>query len=95
MVEFPSLMWYAGAFEFVGGPLIALGLFTRPVAFLLAGEMAYAFWGSHVPRGDSILPIVNGGELASLFCFLFLYFLTQGPGNISLDRLIFGKSSAG
>jgi putative oxidoreductase len=94
MAEFPSMLWYAGALEFFGGPLIAIGFLTRPVAFLLSGEMAYAFWGSHVPRGSSILPIVNGGELATFFCFLYLYFLTRGPGWLSLDRLLFNRSSA-
>ena len=93
MAEFPSMTWYAGALEFFGGPLIALGIFTRPVAFLLSGEMAYAFWGSHVPRGSSILPIANGGELATFFCFLYLYLVTAGPGWLSLDRLLFKKSS--
>jgi len=93
MAEFPSILWFAGVLEFFGGPLIALGIFTRPVAFLLAGEMAYAFWGSHVPRGPSILPIENGGELATLFCFLYLYLVTTGPGWLSLDRLMFKKSS--
>ena len=92
--EFPGMLWYAGVLEFFGGPLIAFGIFTRPVAFLLSGEMAYAFWGSHVPRGSSILPIVNGGELATFFCFLYLYIVTTGPGWLSLDRLIFRKSTA-
>jgi putative oxidoreductase len=94
VMEFPSLMWFAGVLEFFGGPLIALGIFTRPVALVLSGEMAYAFWGSHVPRGPSILPIENGGELAVLFCFLYLYLVTAGPGWLSLDRLLFKKSPA-
>ncbi|MBI2819661.1 MAG: DoxX family protein [Acidobacteria bacterium] len=93
MVEFPNLVWFAGVLEFFGGPLIVLGIFTRPVAFLLSGEMAYAFWGSHVPRGPSILPIENGGEFAALFCFLYLYLVTAGPGWLSLDRVLFRKSS--
>jgi len=89
VAEFPGIMWFAGVLEVIGGPLIALGIFTRPVAFLLSGEMAYAFWGSHVPRGPSILPVENGGELAVLFCFLYLYLVTAGPGWLSLDRLLF------
>ncbi|MBI3935055.1 MAG: DoxX family protein [Acidobacteria bacterium] len=94
MAEFPSILWFAGVLEFFGGPLIALGIFTRPVAFLLSGEMAAAFWTSHVPRGPGFWPIQNGGEPAVLFCFLYLYFVTAGPGWLSLDRILFRKSSS-
>jgi putative oxidoreductase len=70
--------------ELVGGLLIVLGLFTRPVAFLLCGEMAVAYFMSHAPRG--FWPIANGGELSALYCFIFLYLFTAGPGPWSIDR---------
>jgi putative oxidoreductase len=76
----------AGILELLGGVLIVLGLFTRPVAFLLSGEMAFAYFMSHAPRG--FFPISmggNGGELAILYCFLFLYFAFVGAGVWSLD----------
>ena len=81
-----SLMWVAGALETFGGLLILLGLFTVPVAFLLSGEMAVAYFRAHAPRG--FWPIRNGGELAVLYCFLFLYLFTAGPGPWSLDSLL-------
>jgi putative oxidoreductase len=84
-----SLLWTAGVLETFGGLLLILGLFTRPVAFLLAGEMAFAYLRAHQPRG--LWPIQNGGELAVLYCFVFLYLYTAGPGPLSLDRL-FRKS---
>ena len=74
----------AAPLELFGGLLIALGLFTRPVAFILSGEMAFAYFMSHAPRG--FFPIVNGGVLAVLFCFLFLYFAVAGGGAWSLDQ---------
>ncbi len=86
-----SQMWVAGALEAVGGLLLILGLFTRPVAFLLCGEMAVAYFKSHFPRG--FWPIRNGGELAVLYCFLFLYLLTAGPGPWSFDRIFRNKST--
>jgi putative oxidoreductase len=81
-----SLVGVAGILETVGGALMALGLFTRPVAFILSGEMAVAYFRQHAPRG--LWPILNGGELAILFCFLWLFFSAAGPGPISLDTLI-------
>src|SRR5256885_8582805 len=84
-----SLLWTAGMLEIVGGLLLILGLCTRPVAFVLAGEMAFAYFRMHLPRGP--WPIQNGGELAVLYCFVFLYLCTAGPGPLSLDRL-FRKS---
>ena len=81
-----SLMGVAGVLEVVGGALMVLGLFTRPVAFILSGEMAVAYFRQHAPRGT--WPILNGGELAVLFCFLWLFFSVAGPGPISLDTLI-------
>jgi putative oxidoreductase len=84
--SFPSLFWLAAILETIGGLLIGLGLFTRPVAFLLCGEMAVAYFRAHAPHG--LWPIQNGGELAVLYCFIYLLLFTAGPGPISLDRLI-------
>lgn len=78
-----SKMWIAGVLEFFGGALIALGLFTRPVAFLLCGEMAVAYFTVHAPRG--LFPILNMGELAVLYCFVYLYFFAAGAGPYSID----------
>lgn len=78
-----SLMGVAGVLETFGGLLLLLGLFTRPVAFILAGEMAVAYFKAHAPQG--LWPILNGGELAALYCFLFLYLGAAGPGPWSLD----------
>lgn len=83
---FPSLLWWAGGLEVVGGLLIVAGLFTVPVAFVLCGEMAVAYFRSHAPHG--LWPIRNGGELAILYCFIYLYLFTAGPGPLSLDRLV-------
>ena len=81
-----SLLGVAGILEVFGGTLMALGLFTRPVAFILSGEMAVAYFRQHAPRG--FWPILNGGELAILFCFLWLFFSVAGPGAISVDALV-------
>ena len=75
-----------GLLELVGGIAIVLGLFTRPIAFILSGEMAVAYWQFHAPNG--LWPIVNHGEPAVLFCFLFLYMAARGAGEWSLDALI-------
>jgi putative oxidoreductase len=80
-----TLLFAAGVLETFGGSLLLLGLFTRPVAFILSGEMAVAFFKQHFPQGP--WPILNGGELAVLFCFLWLYFCVAGPGPISVDAL--------
>ena len=74
-----------GLLELVGGLLLALGLFTRTVAFILAGDMAVAYFMAHAPRG--FFPLLNGGELAIVYCFVFLYFWVAGGGEWSLDRL--------
>lgn len=74
----------AGFLETFGGLAILLGLFTRPVAFLLCGEMAVAYFQVHAPKG--FFPAVNGGQNAVLFCFIFLYFSISGGGDWSLDR---------
>ena len=78
-----SLAGVAGILEFFGGVLLLLGLFTRPVAFILSGEMAAAYFIAHAPKG--FFPILNGGELAVLYCFVFLYFVAAGGGPFSLD----------
>ena len=74
-----------GLLELVGGLLLAFGLFTRPVAFILAGNMAVAYFMAHAPKG--FFPLLNGGELAIVYCFLFLYLWVAGGGEWSLDRL--------
>jgi putative oxidoreductase len=75
----------AGVIEFVGGIMISLGLFTSPIAFLASGEMAWAYFQSHAPRG--FWPIQNGGELAVLYCFIFLYMAAVGSGKLSIDSI--------
>ncbi len=84
-LQIMSLMGVAGILEFVGGLLITFGLFTRPTAFLLAGQMAVAYFMMHAPNG--FFPVLNQGEGAILFCFLFLYFVFAGAGVWSLDAL--------
>jgi len=78
-----------GVIELVGGTLLVLGLFTRPVALILSGEMAVAYWWSHAPR--NVFPVLNMGDAAILFCFIFLYMVFAGGGAWSLDRLIWKK----
>jgi putative oxidoreductase len=82
-VELASIMGLAGIIEFVGGLLIALGLFASIAAFIASGQMAVAYFMAHSPKGS--LPILNQGELAVLFCFLFLYIAAQGSGIWSVD----------
>jgi putative oxidoreductase len=83
MPELFSLSGIGGVMEFVGGLLVVIGLFTRPVAFLLSGEMAVAYWMVHAPR--SFFPILNGGDAAILYCFVFLLLVFTGPGVWSID----------
>ena len=83
-----SLPWIAGVIEIIGGPLILIGLFTRPVAFILAGEMAVAYFYGHARMGHWLWPMVNMGHAAVIFCFLFLYISAAGPGPWSLDALL-------
>lgn len=80
-----SLYWFAGAIEIVGGVLLLLGLFTRPVAFILAGELAFAYFLGHAPKG--FYPLANGGEAAVLFCFVFFYLAFAGGGAWSVDAM--------
>lgn len=88
-----SLLWFAGILESIGGPLIILGLFTRPVAFILSGEMAVGYFMVHVHMGPWLFPLLNMGEITVLYCFLFLYLVTTGAGAYSLDALIWKGSS--
>jgi putative oxidoreductase len=81
-----SLFWCAGAIELVLGGLLILGLCTRPVAFVLSGEMAFAYFIEHAPR--NFIPLLNGGENAIMFCFACLYLACAGGGPISVDALI-------
>ncbi len=78
-----TLLGVAGIIELIAGALIMLGLFTRPAAFIAAGEMAVAYWMMHAPRG--IYPVANMGDAAILYCFIFLYIAAAGPGAFSLD----------
>jgi putative oxidoreductase len=84
--ELLTLIWFAGVIELVGGALLAIGLFSRTTAFILSGELAFAYWIGHAPRG--FFPILNAGELAALYCFVFLYLAAAGPGSWSVDRLL-------
>jgi putative oxidoreductase len=81
-----SMLGIAGVLETIGGALLLVGLFTRPVAFLLAGEMAVGYFTAHAPRG--FWPLLNGGELAVFYCFGFLWLSVAGPGPWSLDWLL-------
>ncbi|HLK46552.1 MAG TPA: DoxX family protein [Bryobacteraceae bacterium] len=85
-VPVSSMLGAAGAIETFGGALIILGLFTRPVAFLLSGEMAVGYFRTHAPRG--FWPVSNGGELAVFYCFFFLWLCSAGAGPWSLDGLM-------
>jgi putative oxidoreductase len=92
MPEMFTLLWFAGVLETFGGLLLLIGLFTRPVAFILSGQMAVAYWRAHA--SGSIYPAANGGDAAILFCFLFLYIAAAGPGAFSLDAARDGKAVA-
>ncbi|WP_332305140.1 DoxX family protein [Rhizobium sp. GR12] len=80
----PTLMLVAALLEFVGGILLLIGLFTRPVAFILSGQMAVAYFMAHAP--SSVFPVLNSGDAAILFCFVFLYLVFAGPGAFSVDE---------
>ena len=84
-VELASQRGLAGIIEFVGGIMIAIGLFTSPVAFIASGEMAWAYFQQHAKGG--FFPIQNGGELAVLYCFIFLYLAAVGSGKLSVDAI--------
>jgi putative oxidoreductase len=87
-----SLFGVAGALEFFGGLLVAVGLFTRPAAFILSGQMAVAYFLEHFPQGWN--PILNGGTLAVLYSFTFLYLAAAGAGPIGLDQLLWRTEPA-
>ena len=91
-VELFSMMGLAGILEVFGGLLLLFGLFTRPVAFVLAGQMAVAYFMAHAPQ--SIYPALNGGDAAILFCFVFLYLVFAGPGAWSVDSMRHRHSAA-
>lgn len=84
-----DLMWIAGVLEAVGGALLVIGLFTRPVAFVLSGMMAVAYFMAHASQ--SFYPIQNGGDAAILFCFVFLYIAAAGGGPIGVDAMLAKK----
>ncbi|HUH85846.1 MAG TPA: DoxX family protein [Stellaceae bacterium] len=88
---FLSLLWIQGVIEAVGGVLLVLGALTRPVAFILAGDMAVAYFIAHAPR--SFFPLLNQGDAAVLYCFIFLYIFFAGGGPSSVDRAL-GRSSS-
>lgn len=85
-VPLASLMGFAGLVELIGGLMIALGFLTSYAAFLASGQMAVAYFKAHAPRGT--FPLLNGGELAVVYCFLFLYIASQGGGGWSLDAMM-------
>lgn len=83
--EMFSQLWFGGILEIVGGLLLLIGLFTRPVAFVLSGMMAVAYWQFHFPR--NIFPTLNGGDAAILYCFVFLYIAVAGGGAWAVERM--------
>jgi len=89
-VTFTSLSGIAGLIELVGGTLLVLGLFTRPAAFLCSGTMAAAYFIAHAPQ--SFFPVLNRGDAALLYCFVFFYLVFAGPGPWSLDAIVRKKN---
>jgi putative oxidoreductase len=84
-VPVASLLGLAGALELVGGSMLMFGVFTQPVAFVLSGEMAVAYFMAHASKGDPLMPLLNEGEPAVLFCFIFLFLAAAGAGAWSID----------
>lgn len=84
-LQLMSLMGLAGVLELAGGALVLIGLFTRPVAFVLSGMMAVAYFMAHAPQGMPLFPMMNNGESAVLFCFVFLFLSVAGAGAWSAD----------
>jgi putative oxidoreductase len=80
---FGTLIWFAALVEIVGGALVLVGQWTRIAAFICSGQMAVAYWMAHAPQ--SVFPVLNGGDAAILFCFVFLYLVFAGPGALSLE----------
>ena len=91
--HFPAPEYFVGYLETFGGLMVLVGLFTRPLAFLISGEMAYAYWFVHFKNTPVFWPIINRGELASVMCFVFLYICVRGPGPYSLDALLRRRSA--
>jgi putative oxidoreductase len=91
-VDLTSLRGVAGILETFGGGLMLVGFLTRPVAFVLAGQMAYAYFSAHAPGG--FWPILNRGELAALYAFIWLYFAAAGPGPWSIDSLLVRRATS-
>ncbi len=85
MLPPPSIMWTAGIIVFFGGLFVMFGLLTRVAAFLASGEMAFAYWSAHGTH--AVLPLLNHGELAMLYCFIFLYIAAKGAGAFSIDSI--------
>lgn len=85
-----TLLWFAGFLELVGGFFVLIGLFTRPVSFVLSGQMAFAYFLAHAPK--SFFPALNGGDAAILFCFIFLYFAVVGGGAFSVEGVRSGRT---
>jgi putative oxidoreductase len=86
-VPLMSMSGIDGLIEIFGGVLLLIGLFTRPTAFILSGEMAFAYFIGHASRGNVLVPMLNDGELAVMWCFVFLYFAVAGAGAWSVDRM--------
>ena len=84
-IQLMSLMGLAGVLEMVGGALLVVGLFTRVTAFVLSGEMAVAYFMAHASKGNPLMPMLNEGEAAVLFCFIFLFLAAAGAGAWSID----------
>ena len=86
-LQLMSLIGVAGILEVVGGALLLIGLFTRPVAFILSGQMAVAYFIGHAVQGNVLVPMLNRGESAVLFCFIFLFFAAAGAGAWAVDTM--------
>lgn len=86
-VQLTSLSGIAGIIELVGGVLVLIGFFTRPAAFVMSGTMAFAYFVAHASRGNPLFPLMNGGEAAVLFCFVFLFIAAAGAGPWSVDAM--------
>ena len=86
-----SLIGFAGIIEIVGGALLLIGFLTRPVAFILSGEMAFAYFMGYAPHGNVLVPMLNQGELAVVYCFVFLFFAGAGAGAWSVDAMRAGR----
>lgn len=91
-VQLVSLMGLAGVLELVGGIMLVIGLFTRPVAFILSGQMAVAYFMAHASKDTVLLPLLNHGESAVVFCFVFLFLAVAGSGSWSVDGTIRRKT---